>query len=260
MAEPFSHTIIIKGRNAENIFDESEKYFTTQDYSLTNQLRPTMLAFKRGSPYRFALKKEYTYLTISFRWGKDKSIIDFTYDHAIFLEEKNKLVKELEDFHNYILAWTSENDMQNEKLKIKEMYKKIMNEKESKKTIEEELEKARKKRKMQHQILGHDYADEYMGFYKTSKTQEKVIKKIKNLVCPSLEELLAEVDMDKSYLVEELDYLLYYNKILIHKDKIIWIEDPRCDITLKKDYLVDKIMHKKDDSLIVEEYIKNKRS
>ena len=110
MAEPFSHTIMIKEGNVENIFDEATKYFATQNYALTNHVRPTMLVFERGSPYRFVLKKAYTKLTITIGWEKNKAIIRCEYNlphHTIFLEDKNKLVKEVEDFHNYILARTS---------------------------------------------------------------------------------------------------------------------------------------------------------
>jgi hypothetical protein len=102
MAEPFEHTINLKEDNVENIFDEAIKYFTTQNYSLINQVRPTMLVFERGTPYRWVLEKAYTKLTIAIGWEKDNITIRFEFHlpyHTILVGDKNNLIKEAERFH-----------------------------------------------------------------------------------------------------------------------------------------------------------------
>ena len=102
MAEPFEHTINLKGDNVENIFDEAMKYFTAQNYSLTNHVRPTMLVFERGTPYRWVLEKAYTKLTITIGWEKDNITIRFEFHlpyHTVLIGDKNNLIKEAERFH-----------------------------------------------------------------------------------------------------------------------------------------------------------------
>jgi len=102
MAEPFEHTMTLKGENIEEIFDEANKYFTNQNYSLINQVRPTMLIFERGTPYRWVLEKAYTKLTITIGWEKDDIKIRFEFHlpyHTILVGDKKNLIKEAESFH-----------------------------------------------------------------------------------------------------------------------------------------------------------------
>jgi hypothetical protein len=97
---------MVKGKNIEKIFNEASKYFVFQGFSLVNQNIPSMLIFERGSPYRFALKKAYTKLTVSIGYSKDTITIKCNYDfphHMLLLKDRNKLTKEIEDFHSHLL-------------------------------------------------------------------------------------------------------------------------------------------------------------
>jgi len=104
--ESHSHTFIVKGKNIEASFNEASKYFVFQGFSLMSQNTPSMLIFERGSPYRFALKKAYTKLTVSIGYSKDTITIRCNYDfphHMLVLKDRNELTKEIEDFHSHLL-------------------------------------------------------------------------------------------------------------------------------------------------------------
>lgn len=102
-----STTVIIDGRDVNNIFDLAKEYFPTQGFKWVRENKPVTVVYKRGGTFGITTKGIKTMLTVSFRQEGSKTTINAHYQlpSGVMSEGSRKIFNdEINGFKNFIEA------------------------------------------------------------------------------------------------------------------------------------------------------------